>query len=126
MIPEWASIAARVLTVVWVTNGVILLWCRQIFNVDTTRDFFAVPRLVLSELRPLYLPAALLLIADDSLRGNLFHTWTLVGDACSIWNWFLFKDEGDDRWKRRRKKVTEKVKALASGRLVAVPVGASR
>jgi len=42
-----------------------------------------------------------------------------------IVNWFMFKDEGDDRWKRRRKKVAEKVKALASGRLVAVPAGAS-
>jgi len=126
VIPEWVSMAARVVTVAWVTSGVILYWCRRVFDMDTSRDFFAVPRWVLSELRPLYLPAALLLIADDSLRGNLFHPWTIVGDACSIWNWLIFKDEGDDRWRRRRKKVTEKVKALASGRLVAVPVGASR
>ena len=33
------------------------------------------------------------------------------------------EDHKDDRWKRRRKKVAAKIKALASGRLVVVPAG---
>jgi len=125
MIPHWLVAIAGTIAFFWSWNSCALSIARSFGAKPDNNPWLAGLRWVVSELRPLYLPAVLVLIADYSLRGQLIG-WNLLWSAGMVFNWFYFKDEGDDRWKRRRKKATEKVKALASGRLVAVPVGASR
>lgn len=121
--PQWLVLLAGIVSGLWVWSGLVLQVARDWFHADTARTSFDGLRWVVSELRPLYLPAVLVMIADESLRGKLFG-WDLFWSAMSILAYFIYKNEGDDRWKRRRKKAAEKVKALASGRLVVVPSGA--
>lgn len=78
---------------------------------------------VFFELRPFYLPAIFTtsLIALATGEWNWGHPITL---AFSLVNWWLWRNEkdDDDRWKRRREKLAEKVEAVG-GKLTVVPVG---
>lgn len=78
------------------------------------------------ELRPLYLPAVLIAFAADSVLGHPSMAWRAFNLVMNILNWFLYKDKGgdDDRWKRRKAKLGEKVTRVGS-RLTVVPAGAS-
>ena len=76
-----------------------------------------------NELKPFYLPA----LAVSTVLGCLdgFSWNTAVHAGFGVLNWFLFKDlDDDDRWKRRKKKLAEKVSRSGS-RLVVQPTGAS-
>lgn len=77
---------------------------------------------VISELRPFYLPAVGLRIADLVVHGEMTG-WNIFFSASALALWWFVKDEGDDRWKRRRAKVTEKI-ARRGARLVVLPAGA--
>jgi hypothetical protein len=80
---------------------------------------------VLSELRPFYLPAVVALYVAGGIKtGRPFRLGDLFGVGIQLACWFAYKDDGDDRWKRRREKLAEKV-AESGGKLVVVPVGAS-
>lgn len=59
--------------------------------------------------------------------SHLHHKpWMLIFDALSMFNWWYFRNwPEDNHWKRRGKKARDAVKVRA-GRLVVVPVGASR
>lgn len=80
-------------------------------------------RTIFHELRPFYLPAALFgNLAPVVAQHQRVTVLTAVFFACSIYCWFAYKDvdkDDDDRWKRRRRKVAERVEA-AGGRLTVV------
>lgn len=118
----WIYTIASLLSTAWIWHAFLLnMW--RTFGGDPDSHWTDLARWIVSELRPFYLPATLVIIAVHSLRGELLG-WNAPIDALRILNWFFYKDEGDDgRWKRRRAKLAAKVRALASGRLVAVPAG---
>jgi len=80
-------------------------------------------RFIHNELKPFYLPA----LAVSTVLGCLdgFSWNTAVHAGFGVLNWFLLKDlDDDDRWKRRKEKLVEKVSRSGS-RLVVHPAGAS-
>lgn len=112
--------------VMWQISSGTLYWTKVLTGAIDQR-FLRPHRWLAAELRPFYLPAALIIISDDVVTGRLWGSgWAIFGDAALLACWWLYKDvDDDDRWKRRRAKVVGKVKALASGRLTVVPAGAS-
>jgi hypothetical protein len=82
-------------------------------------------RWLVAELQPLYLPAVVVVNASGIwVHHDPLNAWRLVGTACALANYWLFKDNDDDRWKRRRRKLAERIARIGS-RLVVVPDGAS-
>jgi hypothetical protein len=122
MIPDLLMAVATAVALAWTLSGIALVFPRDWFHADTTGPAFAPFRWLISELRPAYLPAVVVIIASHAGGGTLFG-WDGLYDACRVVNWFFFKDEGDDRWKRRKAKLAEKIQRRGS-RLVVVPVGA--
>lgn len=116
---NWLFIAARLLIFTWIVNGVILM----MGNGHQRPEWVAVNRWIWAELRLFYLPAVAIVIGSLVLRGEVLG-WNTLVIFCDLMNWFMLKNlDDDDRWKRRRKKLSEKV-ARVGGRLVAVPVKA--
>jgi len=73
-----------------------------------------------AELRPFYLPAVAVLITNHVMAGEMIG-WNTFAHTCQIANWFFFKDvDDDDRWKRRKAKLAEKIERRG-GRLVVIP-----
>lgn len=72
------------------------------------------------ELRPLYLPAHVIVVAYQIAHGSLDWANAVLGFGLA-WVIWQFKDD-DDRWKRRRKKLAEKVEQVG-GKLTVIPVG---
>ncbi len=72
------------------------------------------------ELKPFMLPATIVWPLAAGMLGELT-PWTWVSTAMNVWNWWSMRniDDDDDRWKRRRKKLAERVQVQA-GRLVLV------
>lgn len=103
--------SAWVYSAVYLTLGRSFGWPRPAW----VRWFF-------HETRPFYLPAVLVEIGDWSLRGTLLG-WNTLAAAVALAAWWWFKDaDEDDRWRRRLRKVAEKI-ARAGARLVVVPAG---
>ena len=77
---------------------------------------------VYHELRPFYLPAVAVGFLADSVLNDPNLTWRLITLGVNLFNWVQYKDagDGDDRWKRRKAKLVEKV-AEVGGRLTVVP-----
>lgn len=115
---------ANVVAFTWSWSGAIISITKELRR-DIDHRAFRPFRWCLAEFRPLYLPAIGVVIIHRSIQGHATPMWILT-HVISLATWWWFKDvDKDDRWKRRRAKAAEKVKALASGRLVAVPAGAS-
>jgi hypothetical protein len=79
-----------------------------------------------AELRPFYLPACVVGVLETVLAGEGGGFWIWVGHALQFACWWIYKnvdDDDEDRWKRRKAKLKEKVAQLG-GRLVVVPAGA--
>jgi hypothetical protein len=76
-----------------------------------------------AELRPFYLPAVAVMIG---LELPHHHTFLNVFDDVGYigWYWLARFPHNNDRWKRRRKRVTDRIKATVAG-LVVVPERAS-
>jgi hypothetical protein len=79
-----------------------------------------------AELRPFFLPAAAVILAIHVGSGEIRDWWTALNDGCRFGLWFMLKDfdNDDDRWKRRRQKLAEKIQRKGA-RLVVVPAGSS-
>jgi hypothetical protein len=79
-----------------------------------------------AELRPFYLPAAGIVLAVHIGNGEIGDWWTAFNDSCRFGLWFMYKDfdNDDDRWKRRKARLTEKIQRVGA-RLVVVPAGNS-
>lgn len=111
------NIAAATLIAVWVIAGVFTRMANE-----RGQDIpFA--QTVWAELKPFFLPA---LVVTTFFDVATLDGWGLFFDAVNVGNWYFLRNAGDDdRWKRRKEKLAGKVQALASGRLVVVPAGAS-
>lgn len=114
----------------------ITTWIVMSFALMLMKDFaqmkgrtFEPPRTMRTlwaELRPLFLPACFLHTFLG--RGELFipgHWWDLLMESLNYALWFLYKDViDDDRWRRRREKLSESVQRRGA-KLVVVPVKSS-
>jgi len=106
---------ANMVRTTWIVAAVLL------YLLPSKRQHLGIQRWLWAELRPFYLPAVFIGIARDVLSGDIIG-WSALWDGFALLNWWIYKDiDDDDRWKRRKAKVTGKVKALASGRLTVVP-----
>lgn len=78
-------------------------------------------RWVFNEGRPL-MPVAIIAVflIDALLRGTDGMAWRIVALAIWMWNWWRSGRDKDDRWKRRKRKLHERV-ARVGTKLVAVP-----
>lgn len=77
---------------------------------------------MLVELKPIYWPASLLHLWETMTRldmSNWDKGWDVLG---VLVGWYLIvrASQDDDRWKRRREKLLEKV-SVSGGRLVVTP-----
>ena len=111
-----------------VAGNVMLTWALFGGALMFKRAGMPCPNLIVTiwaELRPFYLPATFIYVAVDVAHGRIWGL-DMVFHVCYVLNWFLFKDvDDDDRWKRRRRKVLEKIRATDRG-LVVVPAEAAR
>ena len=106
----------------WLNN--FITWC-AIFYLLGARFLgreWEVFRTTTLELKPLFWPTAFLTLWDTMARTDLTNFdkgWAVAG---ILVGWYLIKriSEDDDRWKRRREKLLEKVSAVG-GRLVITP-----
>lgn len=83
-------------------------------------------RAVFHEVRPFFLPAVVVSFTIDTVTNDSALWLRGLTLGLNIFNWFMFKDQGgdDDRWKRRKAKLVEKVTAV-DGRVVVAPAGDS-
>ena len=103
----------------WCVAGLVLSLSKFV-GIAGDRAGVRLARWVWAELRPLYLPAVAVIIAGYVMTGEMLG-WHTFFSACSILNWFFYKDiDDDDRWKRRKAKLLARV-TRRGGRLVAVP-----
>lgn len=104
----------------WSVSGVILSITKS-FGVRRDHPALRTWRWTWAELRPFYLSAVAVKIGLLVVSGEMLG-WNTFFSACYVLNWFYFKDiDEDDRWKRRKAKLLEKV-TRKGGRLVAAPV----
>jgi hypothetical protein len=113
---------------IYVAGSVNIVWTFAGLWLLAYRKFMPTPPIVRTlwvELRPFYLPTVAVLIATDIARGAIWG-WYLVWHIDWVVNWYLFRNaDEDDRWKRRGRKVLEKIQATDHG-LVVVPQAVTR
>lgn len=108
---------AGVVVSVWALSALGLSWFGR-HDLPPVR----ICRFLWAELRPVYLPGVAILIAQHVMAGEMLG-WNSLLHACQIFNWFAFKDiDDDDRWKRRKAKLVERIERRGA-RLVVVPAG---
>jgi len=111
---------ASATVVFWWTICSLILRYKRFLGPDS---FYIKPaRWLWAELRPFYLPAVILRIGLLVMSGEMLGYNTLYM-AAALANWFLYKDvDDDDRWKRRKAKLVEKIQRQGA-HLVVVPAG---
>lgn len=68
-------------------------------------------RHAVSELRPFFLLAILIeQLPDIFFDGYTWYEPALF--AMSLWVWFILRNQGDDRWWRRRRRMQRKLRAV--------------
>lgn len=78
---------------------------------------------IFQELRPFYLPGAILAYAAQVfVEHKHLSIWQIFVVALSAVNYYMSRNDHDDRWKRRGKRAAEKVANLG-GKLTVVPAG---
>jgi hypothetical protein len=88
-------------------------------------DQYSLARRLYFELRPFY-PVTRTAYWILTMMHRPLSWWMYIFMGLDVLCWFILKDRTDDedRWKRRRRKVAEKIKAT-NGKLTVVPIGAS-
>jgi hypothetical protein len=112
-----ACLASCVVVVAWVLVAAQLRLAKPARPARALRWFH--------ELRPFYLASVVTFYLTSAyLLGEPAYPLLLFGFVADLLAWWLFKDvdKDDDRWKRRRRKLTEKIQRSGS-RLVVVPEG---
>lgn len=104
----------------WLINSAwfyaCLAWwiCQHVRQIEPSRPIVWLA----SELRPLYIPTTIILGALMFKNGiSFWDCWSFLG---MLIGWFMFKDKHDDRWKKRRSRLKEKVEQRGA-KLVVVP-----
>lgn len=113
---RWVVALANCVHIAWTYSGIIIFICKQIAIWSPP----PVVRWVFHETRPFYLPAVGIETIHTALTEKILG-WNVLWISVAIAAWWIYKDlDEDDRWKRRRKKVSEKVSRIGS-RLIVVP-----
>lgn len=112
------TVVANVVANVWVFAWWIVVAYRGAhkfgLNLPKWADLVAhVARTLHAELRPFYLPATVFVIARSLPHQH--SPWDLIGDAFVIVCYWVCTLDDDDRWKRRRKRVADRIKATVAG-----------
>lgn len=103
-------------------------WCMSAIAINISRKFAGGHYhkwlgFIFSEIKPFYLTIVIINIAILSMSGELLrHPYSIWESFVWLCCWWVYKDtiDDDDRWKKRKKKVLDKVKRLGS-KLVVVP-----
>src|SRR6266498_3598042 len=101
--------AATWVVIAWTWTAVLMTWIRLLWPLTK----MPVLRTLFCELRPFFLPSACLMLVYATIHHeSLF--WRSFTFACNVVNWFFYKDrfDDDDRWKRRKAKLAETVRAV--------------
>lgn len=109
-------------------SGVHMSWLLACFALTIGRSrgrqdagWYAVAGAVWAELKPFYLPALVIRQAHYFGDSTFPLPLQVVFLGIEVYLWFAFRHLGDDdRWKRRRRKLAEKVSRVGS-RLVVAP-----
>lgn len=116
-----AGYASFWIVLLWLYSGVALYYNKQY---KFGKTFVAIAKFLYHEIKPFYWPIALIHQIDRWLDPNEHISIKIVGAILTFLTWQVFKNvDDDDRWKRRKQKLLEKVKVEA-GKLVTVPVPA--
>lgn len=122
---EWLVIASEVgdtIRTVWLWAGMVIVLNKMFMRLP--EKLLRAVRHYYHEVRPFYLFLLLFDVVITALFQPSVPVWLnalslLVGLFC----WRIYRDiDDDDRWKRRKKKLADKVKAIGT-RLVVVPAG---
>jgi hypothetical protein len=108
-----------------VAGAVSATWAVRVFAMGWGWDVPPILNKIFFNLRPFYLPAVAVVTFAAIRRGDMTgadYFWNAV--SWVGWAWIRSDKDDDDRWKRRREKLTAKVQE-AGGKLVVVPVGAN-
>lgn len=115
MIWELVDAIAMVVLVTWMLSGIVL---QNVKSRESPRRL-AMPLFMYT--KPVYWPAW----GFHYLIFNHEPSWIrILGALAYVYWWYKLKDEGDDRWKKLRKKAKEKIVRLGS-RLIVVPAPSS-
>lgn len=107
------SFASATVTLVWNTS----------YLIRDTRFAHRVADWIFQELRPFYIPAALLTYAAQIfIEHHHLTKWQIGIIGISVFNYYTSRNDHDDRWKRRGKRAAERVANLG-GKLTVVPAG---
>jgi hypothetical protein len=103
--------------VLYIMSSLIIVWSR-----DFGRSVPEPLRTIRAELKPFALP----LLLTDQLPGIATEPsfWKYLFFAIGLYCWWAYRsdEDDDDRWKRRKQKLADKV-AEVGGRLQVVPAG---
>lgn len=122
MLPDWLLMGAVWIRVLWAFPAV-LLSVGPVFGRGLPDSRFRRVLVILrAEVRPFYLPAMVVCMAEETAQGELTG-WRVLVEILAVMAWWAFKGEDDDRWKRRRKRVQAKI-AQVGAKLVVVPAPA--
>ncbi len=118
---ELVAILAAIIRLNWLFAGMVLTTMKAM-GANPDNPWRKSNRTIWAELRPFYLPAVAVYIGKIVFEGEM-SGWNIFFAAAALACWWIYKDvDEDDRWKRRRAKLVEKLERRGS-RLVAVPAG---
>lgn len=118
MLLQFLAGAAFTVHLTWIWAGCAINLCRTF-----DRKPPEITRIVWQELRPFYLAAVSVEVAHEVASGEFSGWLDPASAALAYFAWYLLKDidDPDDRWKRRKAKLVERI-GLVGGRLKVVPV----
>lgn len=95
-------------------------WSYVFAHFERTRRYAAFLRHLMLEVQPFYVPALAVYWADLIARDvfSPLVTGGLIG--MDLFVYLLLREKDDGRWKRRRRKIIEKVRRIGS-RLIVIP-----
>lgn len=113
-----------------VCNSVFIVWgsitVGRMFGLIGDGRLGRFMRAVRSEVHPFVLPIVVIeflaQVYVESADHPYLNKWAVLGLVSNALCWWFNRQDDDDRWKRRRDRVAGRVRELASGRLVVVPV----
>jgi hypothetical protein len=123
----WRTVASAILEyaqLAWMIAGMVLLLNKPFHPGETVLT--TVARTIWAEGRPFYLPAVVADAVLDAVEATtlLGQASAIVGLVVGMFCWYVFKDiDDDDRWRRRKRKVANRV-AQVGARLQVAPAGA--
>lgn len=122
---DWLRVASEICAytrMVWWLSAACLMLIKQVMPEKLLRAC----KFIFHEFKPFYWPSVVVSVISHGAKGTpAWITAAMIG--INWFNWWVFRnaDNDDDRWKRRKKKLTEAVKQVG-GKLIVVQPAASR